>query len=110
MLRVRLAALFGCPVSRVGEVLPAWEWPIWRCHYAQEPWGFRGQDMLQSKAAMQIAQASAKLQPGVTYQDFMFRDKFETGDLSREEYERLSPEEKNIYLNQQIRLMQKVLS
>jgi hypothetical protein len=91
-------------------MLPAWEWPIWRCYYEQEPWGFKSQDMLLSKAAMQISQASAKLKPGVTYKEFMFRDRFESGDLTDNEYKALSAEEKNIYLNRQISALRRVLT
>lgn|SRR5690606_17028649 len=109
MLRVRLAVLFGCPISQVGKMVPASEWPIWRCYYEREPWGFKSSDMLLSKTAMQVAQASAKLKPGVTYRDFMFKDAFESGDLTRAQYEQLSPEEKSVYLDEQIKQMKKVL-
>lgn len=102
--------LFGCPIYRVGQIVPAAEMPIWRTHYAQEPWGFRAQDMLQSKGTMQIAQASGRLRPGVTFKDFMFKDRFESMELSDDEYELLSKEEKNLYLDKKIAALKKVLN
>lgn len=102
--------LFGCPIYRVGQIVPAAEMPLWRAYYAQEPWGFRAQDMLQSKSAMQIAQSSGRLRPGVSVKDFMFKDKFESMELSDGEYEALSKEEKNLYLDKKIAALKQVLN
>lgn len=102
--------LFGCPIYRVGQLVPAGEMPLWRAYYAQEPWGFRASDMLQSKTAMQIAQASGRLKPGVGFADFMFKDRFESMELSDDEYQALSKEEKNLYLDRKIAALRKVLN
>lgn len=110
MLRVRLAVLFGCPVWMVGELVPASELPIWRAHFAAEPWGFNAQDMLASKTAHQIGQVSGRVKPGSSYTDFMFKDKFDSGDLCKEEFELLSEQEQKIYVERQIRAAQLVLN
>jgi hypothetical protein len=93
----------------VGQLVPASEMPIWQAHFNAEPWGFEAQDMLASKSAFQIIQASAQLKSGTDFTDFMFRDRFETGDLDAEEFESLSEEEKTLYVNRQVALAQKVL-
>lgn len=90
--------------------MPASELPVWRAHFAQEPWGFRAMDMLASKTAMQISSSFAKLKPGASFRDFMFTDKFESCDLSQEEFNALSKEEQDIYIDQQIRAVQRVLN
>jgi len=108
-LRVRLAVLFGCPISAVGDLVPASELPYWRIHYEQEPWGFKAQDMLFSKHAKQLSELSGRLRHGVTYRDFMFVDAFESLDLTDADFERLSQEEKDIYVRRKIAAAKMVL-
>lgn len=91
-------------------MVPASELPIWQAHFAQEPWGFKAMDMLASKTAMQIGSAVGRLRPGASYKSFMFQDRFESCDLSQEEFDQLSKEEQNLYNDKQIRLLQMVLS
>ena len=102
--------MFGCPLWVLGDLVPASELPIWRVHFAQEPWGFKAMDMLASKSALQIGGAIGKLKPGANYRDLMFKDRFETCDLTHEEFELLSKEEQNIYNDRQIRAAQMVLN
>jgi hypothetical protein len=91
-------------------MVPASELPLWRAHFAKEPWGFEADDMLASKSAMQICGAIGKLKPGVGHKNFMFSDRFETCDLTQEEFESLSKEEQNMYNDRQIRAAQMVLN
>lgn len=91
-------------------MLPASELPIWRAHFAQEPWGFQAQDMLASKTAMHIGGAIGRLKPGTTYKAFMFQDRFESCDLSQEEFDALSKDEQDLYNDRQIRAAQMVLN
>lgn len=109
-LRVRLADKFGCPISAVGQIVPAWEIPYWREHYAQEPWGFKGMDMIASKTAIQVASAMTKLKPGTGLKDFMFSSRFESGNLSNEEFDQLSPEEQSHYVQRQVSRAKMVLN
>lgn len=91
-------------------MVPANEVPIWEAHFAAEPWGFKAQDMLASKMAMQIGSSMGRLKPGVSVGDFMFKDKFESGALTREEFNDLSNDEQNIYLEREIIKMKRVLN
>lgn len=91
-------------------MVPASELPLWRAHFTKEPWGFEGSDMLASKSSLQICSAIGKLKPGVGYKNFMFSDRFETCDLTHEEFELLSKEEQDIYNDKQIRAAQMVLN
>lgn len=109
-LRVRLAALFGCPLWQVGQLVPASELPLWRVHFEQEPWGFRAMDRLASKTALQITAALGRIRPGTGVADLMFQDRFTSGDLTEAEFEELSPEEQNVYLERQIRKAMMVLN
>lgn len=102
--------MFGCPLWQVGEMVPACELPIWRAHFGQNPWGFKAADMLASKTAMQISQAVGRLKPGVSHLDFMFKDRFETCDLTQEEFDLLSKQEQDMYNDRQIRAAQMVLN
>lgn len=90
-------------------MVPASELPIWRAHFKAEPWGFHAQDMLASKTAYQIAQASGRVNQGTSYTDFMFKDAFDSGDLSSVDFDALSEQEQKIYVEQQIRAAQLVL-
>lgn len=91
-------------------MVPASELPIWRAHFAQEPWGFKAMDMLASKTAMQVSSSIGRLKPGTSFKHFMFQDRFESCDLSREEFDLLSKEEQDIYNDRQIRAAQMVLN
>jgi hypothetical protein len=91
-------------------MVPASELSVWRAHFAQEPWGFKAMDMLASKSAMQISAVVGRLKPGANYRDFMFRDRFETCDLTQEEFDLLSKEEQDMYNERQIRAAQMVLN
>lgn len=102
--------LFGCPLWQVGELVPANELPIWRAHFAEEPWGFHAQDMLASKTAYQISQATGRLSRDAVYTDFMFQDRFDSGELSGDEFEMLSETEQKLYVERQIRAAQMVLN
>lgn len=109
-LRVRLADKFGCPISEVGGRVPAWEVPYWREYYAKEPWGFKAWDMIASKTAMQVSSAMAKMKPGTGHRDFMFSSPYESGDLSNEAFDQLSPEEQAEYVQRQISRAKMVLN
>lgn len=109
-LRVRLAALFGCPIYRVAEIVPASEVPLWDEYFSKEPWGFVAQDMISSKSTMHICASNSSLKPGVNYTDFMFSDRFDSLDLSQEEFEALSEKERAIYADKQVRQAQMVLN
>lgn len=91
-------------------MVPASEVPIWEAQFAAEPWGFKAQDMLASKTAMQIGSSVGRLKPGVSVSDFMFKDKFESGGLTRDEFELMSKEEQSIYLDREIIKMKRVLN
>ncbi|WP_039913154.1 hypothetical protein [Cellvibrio mixtus] len=102
LFRVRLAAMFGCPIWQVGELVPASELPIWRAFYNREPWGFEANDMLSSKNAYHHALTSGRVQPGVTYHDFMFTDPYESLSLTTEQYESLDEDEQLAYARRQV--------
>lgn len=110
MLRVRLAELFGCPIIEVGQRVPAHEYPIWQAYFEANPWGFKGQDMLASKTALQICSAHTQLKPNASYSDFMFKDRFESLSLSQAEFDALSPQEQAKYNDMQIQQAQSVLN
>lgn len=102
--------LFGCPIWRVGQIVPASEIPIWEAHFAAEPWGFKAQDMLASKLALQLGSVMGRVKPNASVSDFMFKDKFESGQLTRDEFNALSKEEQNIYCEREINRMKRVLN
>lgn len=102
--------MFGCPIYKVAEMLPASEVQLWSEFYNLEPWGFRADDMLASKIAMQVCSGLSKLKPNVTYRDFMFSDRFESMDLTDQELEQLSQEERDLYINKLIRQAEMVLN
>lgn len=102
--------LFGCPLWQVGELVPAHEIPIWRAHFNAEPWGFHAQDMLTSKAAFQIVQSQQSMVAGSSYSDFMFKDRFESCELTQAEFDELSEDEQVMYAEQQVKLAMKVLA
>lgn len=91
-------------------MVPASEMPIWQAHFAAEPWGFQAQDMLASKTVLQLGGALGRLKPGVAISDFMFKDKFESGQLTREDFNALSKEEQNLYCEREINRMKRVLN
>jgi len=105
-----LAALFGCPIYQVSEIVPACEVPLWAEYFHLEPWGFTGQDMIASKTAMYVCGSMAKLKPGVSHKDFMFTSRFESLDLTNDEFDALSQQERDIYVNKQIQQAQMVLN
>ncbi len=109
-LRVHLAVLFGCPLWKVGEIVPASELAIWRVHFANEPWGFKAQDMLASKTAKQIFESTGRLRAGTSYRDFMFTDAFESLDLTHEQFALLSDAEQHDYVKRQIEAAKRVLN
>lgn len=82
--------------------MPASELPIWRAFYKREPWGFQAHDMLSSKNAYHHALAGGRLQPGLSYHDFMFIDPYESLGLSDEQYEILDEDEKLEYARRQV--------
>jgi hypothetical protein len=91
-------------------MVPAGELPIWEAHFAAEPWGFKAQDMLASKSVLQLGQAMGRLKPGVSVGDFMFKDKFENGQLTRDEFNELSKQEQHLYCEREINRMKRVLN
>jgi hypothetical protein len=91
-------------------MVPASEIPIWEAHFASEPWGFKALDKLASKTVLQLGGAMGRVKPGVTVDDFMFKDKFENGQLTREEFNALSKAEQDLYCEREIRRMKQVLN
>lgn len=91
-------------------MVPASEIPVWEAHFASEPWGFKAMDMLASKTVLQLGNSMGRLKPGVNVGDFMFKDKFETGQLTREEFSELSKAEQNLYCEREINRMKRVLN
>lgn len=83
---------------------------MWAAFYQSEPWGFRAQDMLVSKTSMQICSGLTKLKPGASHHDFMFKDRFESLDLTQQEFNALDDDEQSEYLDRQFQQMQKVLN
>lgn len=83
---------------------------MWAEYYHLEPWGFNAQDMLASKTAMYVCGSNSKLKPGASYKDFMFTNRFDSLDLTHEEFNALSQQERDIYVNKQIQQAQMVLN
>lgn len=80
--------------------------PYWAVMWSQEPWGFRGLDLLTSKQALY----SGRFRAGTSASDLMIPDPFEDYELSQEEFDELTAEEQNDYVDKQFRLMQMVLN
>jgi len=62
------------------------------------PWDFEGQDYLHSRTAVNVMGATGGLKDGVHERSLMQCDPFETGDLSLQEFERLSEVEREVYV------------
>lgn len=90
--------------------MPASELPIWRVHFANEPWGFKAQDMLASKNAKQIFESTGRLRAGTSYREFMFTDPFESLDLTDEQFALLSNAERHDYVRRQVEAAKRVLN
>lgn len=105
-----MAALFGCPIYQVEQIVPASEVQLWAEYYHLEPWGFAGADMLASKTAMYVCGSNSQLKPGVSYKDFMFSNRYESLDLTQAEFDALSEEEQRIYVDKQVAQAQMVLN
>lgn len=78
-------------------MVPAGELPIWQVEFEREPWGFNALDQLLSKNALHVASAVGGVKEGVTVQDLMFTDRFETLQLTDDEIAALSEQERRYY-------------
>jgi hypothetical protein len=86
----------------VGKLVPASELPIWEAHFAREPWGFNATDQLLSKTALQIARATGSVKEGVTVQDLMVSDAYDSLQLNDQQIEELSEQEREYYLRRRL--------
>lgn len=70
-MRLRIATLFGCSLSELGERLPASEFYLWWAYYQLEPWGFHASDYLAGVQSSTFANFSGNAKKQLNPSDFM---------------------------------------